>query len=128
MNRILSMANLGDLVARLKKHYGKPEMPPARGAFELILWEHAVYFLPDKRRAEVFEAWRERVGLTPEALLGADKGVLLELAKRAGMQPEVRVLRWRQIAMIAQDQGNLDDVLKLPYKEAKKILKLFPSI
>ncbi len=92
------------------------------------LWENAVYLLPDKRRAEVFQALRDRVGLTPEALLKADKDVLLELAKRAGMQPEVRVLRWRQIAMIAQDQGNLEEILKLPYKQAKSILKMFPSI
>src|SRR5438105_4599944 len=41
------------LIARLKKHYGEPQLPPARGPFELILWENACYLLPDERRAVV---------------------------------------------------------------------------
>jgi len=124
------MPDLCDLTSRLRKHYGKPELPPAKGPFELILWENAVYLLPDERRIEVFEGLRKRVGLTPKALLDADKSLLLELAKRGGMQPEVRVLRWRQIAMIAQDQfaGDLDRVLELPYKDALKAIREFPNI
>jgi endonuclease-3 len=124
------MHDLRDLVSRLKKHYGKPSFPPANGPFELILWENAVYLLPDERRMEVFEALRKRVGLTPEALLSADKNVLLDLATRGGMRPEVRVLRWRQIAMIASDHfgGNLDRLLDLPYKEASRALREFPNI
>jgi endonuclease-3 len=124
------MPDLRDLISRLKKHYGKPGLPPANGPFELVLWENAVYLLPDERRTEVFEALRERVGLTPRALIDAEKRLLLELATRGGMQPEVRVLRWRQIAMIAQDRfgGDLDRVLELPYKDAMRALREFPSI
>ena len=117
-------------IALLKKHYGVPEVPPARGPFEHVLWENACYLLPDERRLEVFEALRDQVGLTAEAIDAAPDTVLLPLAKRGGMRPETRVFRWRQIASISLSQfaGDLDSILKLPYAEAKKALKQFPTI
>jgi len=75
MNRILTsqparyavkVPDFKDLLARLKHHYGAPTLPPAKGPFELILWENACYLLPDTRRQEVFEALRDQVGLTPQ--------------------------------------------------------------
>jgi endonuclease III len=119
-----------DLLAQLKRHYGAPAFPIPKGLFELILWENACYLLPDQRRQEVFESLRDQVGLTPAKILEASQTVLLPLAKRGGMRPETRVFRWREIARITQDQfdGNLDAVLKLSYKEAKKALKQFPNI
>jgi endonuclease III len=124
------MPDLKDLLARLKLRYGAPAMPRAKGPFEQILWENACYLLPDTRRAEVFEALREQVGLTPKQILEAGQVVLLPLAKRGGMRPETRVFRWREIARITLDQfdSDLDALLKLPYKEAKKALKQFPNI
>jgi endonuclease III len=124
------MPDFKDLLARLKLRYGIPALPPAKGPFELILWENACYLLPDKRREEVFSALRDQVGLQSEKILAADQSVLLPLAKRGGMRPETRVFRWREIARITLDQfgGDLDAVLKLPYKEAKKALKQFPNI
>jgi endonuclease III len=124
------MPDFKPLLARLKLRYGTPTFPPAKGPFELILWENACYLLPDKRRAEVFEALCAEVGLQPEKILQAGQAVLLPLAQRGGMRPETRVFRWREIARIALDQfnGDLDAVLKLPYKEAKKALKQFPNI
>jgi endonuclease III len=46
------------------------------------------------------------------------------------MRPEVRVLRWREIARITLSQygGDLDSILRRPYIEAKRILKQFPTI
>ncbi len=54
-------------IAALKRHYGAPEAPPAKGPFELVIWENACYLLPDERRLEVFEALRDQVGLTAAA-------------------------------------------------------------
>jgi endonuclease-3 len=124
------MPDFAKLIARLQKHYGTPELPPARGAFELVLWENACYLLPDERRAAVFEALRAQVGLTPDAILQAPREVLLPLAAMGGMRPETRVFRWQEIARItaAQFEGNLEQILKLPYARAMKALKLFPSI
>jgi len=117
-------------IVLLKRHYGVPEVPPAKGPFELVVWENACYLLPDERRLEVFEGLREQVGLTAAALDAAPGRLLLPLAKRGGMRPETRVFRWRQIASITLNQfaGDLDCILKLPYAEAKKALKQFPTI
>jgi endonuclease III len=118
------------MMARLKRHYGEPDSPPANGPFELILWENACYLLPDERRREVFESLRTRVGLTPEALFSASTDVLLPLAQRGGMRPDTRVARWREIAGITlrRYDGNLTRILALPYPAARNALKQFPTI
>jgi hypothetical protein len=126
----LPMTDFTKLIARLQKHYGAPELPPARGAFELVLWENACYLLPDQRRAAVFEARRAQVGLTADAILQAPREVLLPLAAMGGMRSETRVFRWQEIARITatQFEGNLEQILEWPYAQAKKALKLFPTI
>lgn len=124
------MPELKKLLARLKRHHGEPELPPAKGPFELVMWENACYLLPDERRAAVFEGLRTQVGMTPEAIWKAPQEALLLLASMGGMRPETRVFRWREIARITNMQfgGNLDSILKGPYAQAKKALKLFPNI
>jgi endonuclease-3 len=124
------MPEFNRIVARLKQHYGKPGLPPAKGPFELVMWENACYLLPDERRLEVFEAMREKVSLNAEAISGASDEVLLPLARRGGMRPETRVSRWREIANITLNQygGDLSTILKMPYVHAKKALKQFPAV
>jgi endonuclease III len=119
-----------EVIAGLRRHYGKPKPPGAKGPFELVLWENACYLLSDERRLEVFEALRAQVGLNAAAIRAASGNLLLALAKRGGMRPETRVFRWRQIAGIVLDQygGDLDSILKKPYAEAKKALNQFPNI
>lgn len=124
------MSHFKTLVGRLKRHYGDPALPPAKGPFELVMWENACYLLPDDRRAAVFQGLRDQVGMSPEAIWKAPQEVLLLLARMGGMRPETRVFRWREIARITLTQfsGDLDSILKLPYKLAKKALKQFPNI
>jgi endonuclease-3 len=124
------MQTFSELIVRLKRYYGKSPLPPAKGPFELVIWENACYLLPDERRVEVFESLRMQVGLTAAAIDAAPDKVLLPLAKRGGMRPETRVFRWRQIAGIVQSQfaGDLDQILTMPYAEAKRALKQFPNI
>ncbi len=124
------MPELKPLLDRLKRHYGDPALPPAQGPFELVLWENACYLLPDERRAEVFEGLRTQVGLAPDAILKANREVLLAWAKMGGMRPETRVFRWLEIARITATQfgGDLSQILKQPYAAAKKALKQFPNI
>jgi endonuclease-3 len=124
------MVKLSKLVSRLVKEYGEPEMLPARGPFELVMWENACYLLPDDRRAMVFEMLRDKVGMNAAAIAGASDEVLLPLAKLGGMRPEVRVFRWREIARITLTQfgGDLDQILKGSPAEAKRALKGFPNI
>jgi endonuclease-3 len=125
-----SPPDLNKLVAVLQRHYGQPKVPPAKGPFELVMWENACYLLPDERRAAVFEGLRQQVGLNASAILKADPAVLLGLAKMGGMRPETRVFRWLEIARMTMSQfdGNLDGILKQPYDKAKRALKQFPNI
>jgi endonuclease-3 len=118
------------LIALLRRRYGQAALPPAKGPFELVLWENACYLLPDERRLEVFNALRDKVGLNPAAIDGAPGGVLLPIAMRGGMRPTMRVFRWREIARITLNQfvGDLDSILSRPYPEARKALKQFPTI
>src|SRR5215470_18085691 len=92
------------LIALLGRHYGRLERPPAKTPFELVIWEHACYLLPDSRRAAVFDALHRRIGLDPHEILAADPEVLLELAKMGGMRPESRVSRWLEVAQITVDE------------------------
>jgi endonuclease III len=123
------MFTLTKIVKLLQQHYGRAAAPPARGPFQLVLWENACYLLPDSRRLEVFEVLRA-VGLNAKAIQSASDAVLLPLATRGGMRPETRVFRWREIARItlAQFGGDLNSILSKPYAEAKRALKQFPNI
>ncbi len=124
------MPDLKKLISVLKRHYGEPKLPPARGPFELVVWENACYLLSDERRAAVFEGLRREVGLNAETIWKADREVLLTLAKMGGMRPQTRVFRWLEIARITLEQfeGDLDRILELPYAKAKKALHQFPNI
>jgi endonuclease-3 len=124
------MLPFNQMIALLKRYYGVPAAPPAKGPFEIVLWENACYLLPDDRRLEVFESLREQVGLNASAIAAASDKVLLPLARRGGMRPETRVFRWREIARITlqQHEGDLNSILKLPYAQAKRALKQFPTI
>jgi endonuclease-3 len=91
------MPEFKKLIAKLKKHYGAPTMPPTRGPFELVMWENACYLLPDARRAAVFEGLRKQVSMNAKAILKADPDVLLTLAKMGGMRPRVRYSAGRRL-------------------------------
>jgi endonuclease-3 len=124
------MPELKKLIAALKRAYGTPKLPPAHGPFELVMWENACYLLPDERRAQVFEGLRKQIGMNAKAILSGNPDTLLELATLGGMRPQVRVFRWQEVARITLSQfdGDLDQILKLPYAQAKKALKQFPNI
>jgi endonuclease-3 len=124
------MPDFKKLIAKLKRHYGEPALPPVKGPFELVMWENACYLLPDERRAEVFEGLKKQVGMNAAAIWNADRETLLGLAQRGGMRPQTRVFRWLEIARITLDrfEGDLDRILKEPYANARKALKQFPNI
>jgi len=124
------MPEFKKLIAKLKSHYGRPAVPAARGPFQLVMWENACYLLPDERRAAVFDGLRKQIGLNAKAVLHGDPDTLLALATMGGMRPQVRVFRWQEIARITLNQfdGDLGQILKLPYAQAKKALKQFPNI
>src|SRR5258708_35285427 len=79
-------SKLAQIVDRLRAHYGPQSPPPARSAFELILWEKVAYLADDEKRAAAFQALRKRIGLTPKAILAADPSELREIAALGGAE------------------------------------------
>jgi len=98
---------------------------------QIILWENIGYLIDDEKRAALFDEFAKRVGLRAEAILKAKDGALQDIAKRGGMNPGMRVERWRVIASIAasQPKGDLLAALKaLPLPKSRALLKKFPAI
>ena len=125
------MPELRQILAKLQRHHGAPPLPPAKGPFELVMWENACYLLPDERRAQVFEALRAPARPQRRRPCGKPRrNVLLPLARLGGMRPETRVFRWREIARITREQfaGDLDQILTWDYAKARKALQQFPNI
>lgn len=92
-------------IERLKQAGGAPGPPPTRDPWLAILRENAAYLVDDGRREQTFRALRERVGTTPEAILGARPGVIEKVIEGGGMQPERRAEKLRQCARLAQSAG-----------------------
>ena len=120
---------LKDIVAELSRLYPVGEILTA--PLDLILWENIGYLIDDDRRQILFQAFQDRVSLSPQAIAAADGAVLLDIARRGGMRPETRVERWREIARISLDRcgGDLEGALRaLPLPKARALLKAFPVI
>jgi endonuclease III len=124
-------SRLHRVVARLLEQHGRQAPPPANTAFALVLWEKVAYLAPDKRRAEAFEILRARVGLTPQAILAANPSVLREIAAVGGkVEIEKRAQNMQVAAATVIDEfgGSLDNVLRLPHREAMRALQRFPGV
>ena len=121
-----SRPRLQRVVAQLLEQHGRQAPPPADTAFGLVLWEKVAYLAPDERRAEAFEMLRKRVGLTPQAILAAKLSVLREIAAAGGkVEIEKRAQNMQAAAAIVIDEfdGSLDNVLRLPNRDAMRALQ-----
>jgi len=121
-----SAPRLHRVVARLLEQHGRQAPPPADTAFALVLWEKVAYLAPDERRAEAFELLRQRVGLTPDAILHAKRSVLREIAAVGGkVEIEKRAENMQNAAAIVMEEfgGSLDSVLLRPHGEAMRALQ-----
>ncbi len=102
---------------------------PLTDPLAIIVWDNIGYLIDDARRAELFAEFRERVGLDADKIMRAPGAVLLDIAKRGGMNPGTRVSRLKNIASIARETGELLAALKsLPLPKARALLKKFPSV
>jgi endonuclease-3 len=119
---------LPEAVDRILAHYGQPTVPQLTGPWEMILWENVSYLADDERRQQAFQALKQ-VGIAPEQILSASEEALLEVT-RHGIMPEQFAEKLRQCARIALEEfdGELQAVLKLPWRQTKKALKQFPGI
>src|SRR6185312_581747 len=125
------MTGRSDLQAVLERLPRPPDNGAPRDAYGQVLWENIGYLIDDERRRALYAEFEDRIGLKPRNILQADQPTLMDIAKRGGMQPEVRVGRWNQIARITLDRGrgDLDETLRImPVPEARALLKLYPAI
>jgi endonuclease III len=126
-----SNVNLADAIAMLSKLYATDGGAQPRTAFRIILWKNIGYLIDDDRRAKLLAEFTARVGTNPAAIAAAPRATLMDIAMRAGMRPQDRVEKWREIASLALERadGDLDATLrKLPAAKAVALLKAFPGI
>lgn len=118
------------IIGKLKKFYGQPKPPKITDPLELILFENVAYLADDKKRAAAFGALKKKIGTRPEQILKASHKQLEEITRMAGIVPELRAQRLRQIAELVHYifKDDLDAELKKPLPQAKKSLKKFPTI
>jgi endonuclease III len=119
------------LIETLRRHYGPQRSPAPKDPFHLLLWEHVAYLADDATRGEAFAALKRRVGLDPEKVAAAPLPVLAEIARIGGsIAVPQRASRMREVAetVLHKWDGSIRPVLKLPYVEARRKLKAFPSI
>jgi len=123
-------SNLQKIVSQLAAHYGQPGPPITTDPFELVLLENVAYLVSDERREEAFKTLRTHAGTKPHELMSASDESILRATRLGGMNPEQRVSRLREIALIAMNEfgGDLRPALKLPLPKAKLALRKFPSI
>ena len=82
---------LVQLVETLSVHRDLPRLPA--DPFQLVLWENMGALIDDARRAASFAEFGQKVGFEPGRILTADGDLLLSIARKGGMRPEVRVER-----------------------------------
>ena len=123
--------DLRSALRALRRYHAAPAAPVSDDPLELILWEQVAYLAPDAKRHEAFEALRERVGLSPDAIIDAPEATLRAVARIGGsIASAERGERMRKVAalVIRRWKGDLRNALRLPLSEARRALMAFPSI
>jgi endonuclease III len=124
-------ASLSPIIRALGRHYGPTRSLAPKDPFQLLLWEHVAYLADDPTRASAFAELKNTVGLRPSEVADAPLPVLGAIARRGGsIAVAQRASRMREAAITVRDKwrGSLRGVLRLPYTEARRALKAFPSI
>jgi endonuclease III len=117
-------SRLATLVGRLRATYGPPVPPPAKNAFELVVWEKAAYLARDEKRAAAFSLLRRKIGVTPKKILAARRAELIDVLATGGIGAPERADNLARAAelVIGDFDGDLDEVCRGPLPEAKKQL------
>jgi endonuclease-3 len=120
-------APLLETVAQLAALY--PADEPMTDPLSLIVWENVGYLVDDDLRAELFESFREEIGLDPRAMAAAPLARLAHAVRR-GRMAESRAERLRHIGEIVLEHagGDLAGALQAADPKARRrLLKRFPG-
>ena len=121
--------SLQDAVAALGTIY--PHGAYLADPLSILVWENVGYLIDDEKRAALFEEFGKRIGLKAHEIANAPMAVVSDIAKRGGMNPQVRAERLNEIGRlaIALCDGDLHAALQaLPLAKARTLLKKFPSV
>jgi endonuclease III len=95
------------------------------------MWEFVAYLADERTRASAFAELKGTVGLRPREVAAAPLPALAAIARMGGsVAVAQRASRMREAAITVRDRwrGSLRGALRLPYVEARRVLKGFPSI
>ena len=123
--------SLSRLIDALGRQYGPVRSLAPKDPFQLLLWEYVAYLADDEARAAAFAELKATMGLRPAEIAAAPLPVLATIARFGGpIAVAQRATRMRDVAVTVRDKwdGSLRGVLRLPYLEARRLLKAFPSI
>lgn len=121
---------LTKILDRLEKYYGKPKAASPSDPYEMVLHRICGYPQSDANCDKGFRALKEQIGTSTRAILGAPDAKLAGALRAGGIVPDLRARRLKEVAARVEDEfgGNLQQVLKLPVKQARKVFKKFPTI
>lgn len=122
---------LARIVAALRDAYGPVAPPPAATAFALILWEKVAYLATDAKRLVAFRALEQRVGLTPQAMLAANRSDLEAICASGGtvgFAERAKSLHDSAALVVEEFDGDLQTVLMRPFSAAKRALMRFYGV
>ena len=128
MNRAES--NLAQTLKELEAFYGKQEPAWPTEPHLSLIWWYCGYPASDAACTRGWESLQREVGTGLEQILGASPAKLAAALKPGGMVPELRALRLKETAARIKDEfaGDLRAALVGPIAQARKTLKMFPSI
>ncbi|MGZ8852046.1 MAG: endonuclease III domain-containing protein [Thermoanaerobaculia bacterium] len=125
----LKMLRLNRVVKDLGAVYGAIAVTTLE-PFEHILLENAAYLVDDQRRWRTFQTLREKIGVTPEAILRRNVSDLAGVIAEGGMKPEMRAEKVLECARLAMTIGvdRLNAAVRHREPEAKRLLRQFPGV
>jgi endonuclease-3 len=122
-------APLIQIVTLLQSHYGAPPGLEPKGPFEMVLWEIVAYLADDATRTRAFRALRAQTDCDPRHILDTPLEDLQRITRMGGS------IAWADRAerlytaarlVLAEFDGDLASVLRMPLPKAKRALMKFP--
>ncbi len=122
-------APLIQIVDLLQSHYGVPPREEPEGPLEMVLWEIVAYLADDTTRTRAFRALKAKTDCDPQRILETPLVELERITRMGGSIASAdRAERLYAAAhlVLAEFEGDLTIVLRMPLPKAKRALMKFP--
>lgn len=118
------------ILAVLRKAFTMPKwVYSKKDPFETLITTIISQNTADRNTAKAFEKLSKHFQITPEVLANAETKKIEECLKTAGLYRN-KANRIKQVSKIISEKfhGNLDEILSLPFEEARKTLIQLPGV